>query len=131
MKAVLTAFILFSSSAFAGTNGYDLKIDLSVNGKNVISPRVIVKEGMMASVTEDTRGDKTYVEVTATEKPDGAKRAILMKFVVGKIMGDGTRKIISTPQIVALENSKAEIKVGKAGTEDELSLSVVALRKAL
>lgn len=39
--AIVLAFV--GSSAFASTNGYDLKMDLSLNGKHVSSPRVIVK----------------------------------------------------------------------------------------
>lgn len=132
MRSMFAAIVIcFSTSAFAGTNGYDLKIDLSLNGKNVISPRLLVKAGATVSIAEETRGDKTFVEVSPSEKLQNGQHAILMKFVVGKILADGSKKILSSPQIIALENSKAEIKVGKPGSGDELSLSVVAIRKAL
>lgn len=40
---------IIGSSAFASNNGYDLKMDLSMNGKHVSSPRIIVKAGKIVS----------------------------------------------------------------------------------
>jgi hypothetical protein len=123
--------ILVGSSAFASTNGYDLKMELSMNGKHVSSPRVITKEGETASITQDSNGEKIFMDVIATEKPTDNKQAILMKFVVGTISATGEKKIVSTPQIIALENQKAEIKVGNQPGKEDLALSVIATRKAL
>lgn len=132
MKTVLVlCAVLVSTSAFAGTNGYHLKIDLSIGGKHVLSPQIIVKEGEMASVTEEVSGEKTFVEVVATEKPVEKKNAILMKFVVGIVTASGERKILSTPKLIVLEGNKAQITVEKNSPEGNLTLSAVATRKSL
>lgn len=124
-------FFLVGSSAMASTNGYDIKMELSMNGKYVASPRVITKVGETASITQDSNGEKVFVEVNATEKPTNNKQAILMKFVVGTISATGEKKIVSTPQIITVENQKAKITVGTPQGQEAFSLSVIATREIL
>ncbi len=122
---------LVGSTVLASTNAYDLKIELSMNGKYVSSPRLITEEGKQASITQESEGKKIFIDVIATEKPTGSKQAILMKFVIGTISATGEKKIVSTPKIITLENKKAEITIGDQPGKEDLSLSVVATRKTL
>lgn len=129
MKLLGLALIMVGSSAFGATNGYDLKMELSMNGKHVSSPRVIVKAGETATVTQKTDTEETFIEVVATEGEIQNNKGILMKMVVGTISSDGQRTIVSRPQILAKENEQALIQVGDK--DGEMSLSVVAKRKSL
>lgn len=130
MKLLGLILVMISCSAFAATNGYDLKMDLSINGKHVSSPRVIVKAGEMATVNQKKDTQESFIEVIATEGKVQNNKGIMMNFTVGYIGKNGERIIVSKPQILAKENEPALITVGeKDGTE--LSLSVIAQRKSL
>jgi hypothetical protein len=132
MKNLAVIFCLFASSSLrAGTSAYELNLDISVRGKHVSSPRLTVKEGEIASITQSANGEKFYLDVIATEVPGKSKNAILMKFVLGTISVAGDKKVIGTPQIISIENNKAEISSGDSSGNEELSLSVVAKRTVL
>lgn len=130
MKLVAVVLAFIGSSTFASNNGYDLKMDLSMNGKYVFSPSITVKAGEMKSIRQKTDTQESFIEVVATEGQVKNNKGIMMNFTVGYIGKNGERKVISKPQILAKENEPALITVGeKDGTE--LSLSVVAKRKSL
>jgi hypothetical protein len=132
MKTITALFsLLISSSVFASTNGYDLKIELSMHGKHVSSPRVTTKEGEVASVTQEANGEKIFMDVIATEKPTNNKQAILMKFVIGTISAEGIRTVVATPQVISIANEKAQITLSNEQGKEDLSVSVIASRKAL
>lgn len=130
MKLVAIVLAFICSSAFASTNGYDLKMDLSLNGKHVSSPRLIVKAGETASISQKTDTEESFIEVVATEGSIQNHQGILMNFIVGVIDQNGQRVIKAKPQILANENEAAQITVGE-NNGDEISLSVVATRKSL
>lgn len=124
---ILAMICLFGISTFAGQNQFDLKMELSMNGELVSKPHLVVKEGKTGFVSQTKNGETSFIEVVAREEiaPNG-KEAIKMTFVVGKIAKDGTKTPISRPQIFAMPNKKAQIKVGSDSPPNELSLSVVA-----
>ena len=128
-KMAVLLFLMVGSSALATLRTYDLKVNLTMNGKHVSSPQIIAKEGETASMTQELNGEKIFMDVIATENTAKDKNAIFMKFSVGTISAKGEKKIISTPQILALENQKAEIQVVDEKDHENLSISVVAIRK--
>ncbi len=130
MKKIIALILIAGTSAFAANKGYDLRMNLTVDGKLVSAPQMIVEEGKTATVTQKNEsGDESFIEVTASEGSVKNNNGILMKFTIGVVQKNGERKIISQPQILAKENKKAEITVGSnAGTKD-MSLTVVATRK--
>lgn len=121
--------ILVFSSVFAGaeTEKYDLKLELSVNGQLISTPSIRAIAGEKASIIQKNGTEESFIDVVATEGQGQikGKKAILMKFIVGTIK-DGQRTILSQPQILALENSKAEITIKEPTGKENLSLSVVA-----
>lgn len=131
-KILLPAVVLSSSIAFAAKDGYELKVDLSINGKLVSSPMIRTVAGEKASITQKTDTEETFIDVVATEGQGEIKgnKAILMKFIVGTIE-NGERKILAQPQIMTTENNKAEISIGHDEEKDHLNLSVIAERKSL
>lgn len=136
MKILIIALALsFSPTLFAAnsapTTGYDLKMELSMNGKVVSTPRLIVRSGQTGSITEDSATRKTFVEVTAMEGSVQNHKGIIMNFVVGVIGKDGKRTVLSRPNILAKENEKAEIEVSDKESGETLALSVIVARKAL
>ncbi|MFP5518733.1 MAG: hypothetical protein ACLGGX_02425 [Bdellovibrionia bacterium] len=128
LVAILLAFL--GSSAFAATNGYDLRMDLSLNGKHISSPRLIVKAGEKATINQKTDTAESFIEVIATESSVQNHKGILMNFVIGIVSKNGERIIKATPQVLAKENEPAQVTVGQ-NIGDEFSLSVVASRKSL
>jgi type II secretory pathway component GspD/PulD (secretin) len=132
MKILGIVLLLIGSSAFASTKAFDLKMDLSIEGKHVSSPRIVVKEGEKGTITQESNGKKSFIEVVAKEdKAPNGKLAIHMTFLVGKIASDGTRTIVSQPQIISMPNEKAQITVGENGKPEVLSLSVIANKTTL
>jgi hypothetical protein len=126
-KILFTMICFFSSSVFAGQKAFDLKMELSLEGKHISSPKVIVKEGETKTIVEESNGQKTYIEVSAKQdKASGGKQTIYMAFVIGKIASDGSKTVISTPRITAAPNETAQISIGEKGAPDLLSLSVIA-----
>lgn len=131
MRKLIALCFLIGSSAFANTNGYDLKMDLAINGKHISSPRVITKAGETASITQESNGQKIFVDVVATEQSKDNKQAILMNFAVGTISATGEKNVLFTPEVATLENEKAEIDLGDRQEPEKVSLSVIAVRKSL
>lgn len=130
MKLVALVLAFLCSPAFASTVSYDLKMELSINGKPVSSPRLIVKSGEMGSISQTADTEESFIEVIATEGQVQGHKGIMMNFTIGYIGKNSDRTIVSKPQILAKENEPALITVGeKDGTE--LSVSVVAKRKFL
>jgi type II secretory pathway component GspD/PulD (secretin) len=131
IKVMALFCFFFSTASFAATNGYSMKMELSVKGKLVSSPRIVVKVGEFASVTQDSQGEKTFIEVVATEVPGKKEPAIAMNFVVGTISASGEKTVLANPKIITLENNKAEISQGDQPGQKNLSLSVIVTRVAL
>ena len=138
MKFLILSFGLFLSSAVLAVNStskvqpksYSLKMELSLDGKKIFAPQMIVEAGKKATFSSDVSGKNTFIDVTATEGEIQNRKGIMMSFVVGHISKDGVRTIISEPQILAMENEKAQIEVGSNQSNQEMvSLSVTAQRK--
>lgn len=130
MKTILVAIFLFSNlSALAAPRLYEIKMDLSFNGKKASSPRIIVSEGETGMVTQENSDGKTFVEVTAREGSVQNRQGILMSFVVGAIDKNGNKTILSKPQILAKENQMARFTSGSKDGNEEMSLSVLVNSK--
>jgi hypothetical protein len=131
MKSLLaTLLFLLSAPAVGATNGYELKMNLSFEGKLVSSPQMIVKAGEQATITQKSGAEESFIEVIAKEGEIQGHKGILMNLVVGVIGQDGRRTIKAQPQILAKENEKAVVTVNQ-GQVGEVSLSVIATRKTL
>lgn len=125
---VLSCLLLAGSVSFAAIQApktYNLKMELSVNGKMVSAPIINVIEGEKALITQDDGAQKSFIEVMAKrEITRKGQAAIFMDFTVGQLMADGSKSIKASPKIYVAENNKAEIRV--AGTDsDTLDLSVI------
>lgn len=131
LKLILGLFLV-TSSAFAGTNGYDLKFDLSLNGKHVSSPRMSVLEGAVASIEQKNSTDSSYIEVKATEVVVSNKKRIKMNFTVGVVDKFGQKAVISKQNVIVRENELVKITLNEnEDNSKHLALSVIAKRKSL
>jgi type II secretory pathway component GspD/PulD (secretin) len=131
-STIVTAFLLISASpsAFAAKQEYDLKMDLSMNGKHIASPRVLVVEGEKATVSQKSNDEEDTIEVTATEGDSQGRKGILLDFVVSVVGKDGKKKVVSRPRILTLEGEKATLSSRQNdASPEEVSLSVVATRR--
>jgi len=121
-------FSLVSTTAIAAQQAYDLKMELSLNGQAVASPHIIVKEGKTATVIQKKNGKETFIEIVASEKQTEEYKGILMKFKVGMVGANGQRTVLSEPQILTIENEKAQVTVGNNEHSEAVSLTVIASR---
>lgn len=131
MKLLVASVLVMSNSLFASSNGYDLKMEMSLNAKTISSPRIVVKENQTGSITQKTDTEENFIEVTASEGQVGKNKGILMKFTIGSVLKNGQRTILSEPQILAKENEPAKILIDDGHGGEELSLTVIAKRTSL
>ncbi|HEY8271671.1 MAG TPA: hypothetical protein VIG33_12340 [Pseudobdellovibrionaceae bacterium] len=126
--AVAVLFTLGGSlNSFAREKAFELKMELTINGKHISSPRIIAKEGETAMFMQEDQTQKTFIEVVATEdKIVRGKHSVLMKFVVGSIDPDGQKKVIYKPQVLTLVDHKTDLSV-----VEDIGLSVTASRVSL
>ncbi len=130
MKYLLSAFVLISTcNGFAATKTVKLDMKLTLNGRHVSSPVVIVPMGEKAKIeqgkTEINGDNPIYIEVIATEDKPEAGEGIQMKFVVGQII-NGEQKILMQPKVVALEGGEAEVSMTTSDEKStEVKLSVI------
>jgi C4-type Zn-finger protein len=132
MLKLVLGFFLIMSSAFAGTSGYDLKFDISLNGKHISSPRIYVVEGAVAAIEQKNSTDSSYIEVKATETMVSNKKRIKINFTLGVVDNFGQKTVISKQNIIAKENELVKITLNEnEDNSKHLALSVVAKRKSL
>jgi hypothetical protein len=111
--------------------GYEIKLNVSVHGKYLASPAIITKAGETATTTITNGAEKTFIQVTPTERMMGQKPGVLMKFVVGTIDAKGYRKIIASPHMTILEDHPGQMVEGDTNGQEVLKMSVTAKSKAL
>lgn len=129
----MTAFflVLSCSSAFARTGAYDLRMELAIDGRHISSPRIVAKADETASITQESGSQKIFLDVKASEQAMSGKPGIHLKFLIGTISSTGQRKVLSSAEIIALEGKEAQITIGHQPGQEDISLAVVATRKAL
>ena len=129
MKIIGITFLLICNSVFASSTFYDLKMELSLNGKHAHSPRIIVKEGLPATFTiKNNDNDKeTFIDVIATKAVND--NAIMMEFKIGTIDKDGERTILASPKVIANENQATRISQNEHDGQEQISLTVTAKKQ--
>ncbi|MCC6138947.1 MAG: hypothetical protein IT287_09970 [Bdellovibrionaceae bacterium] len=131
MKIIFSiASLLISIQTYANTKEFDIKAEISIDGKIVSKPQIITKPNETASISQDNGGKnaKTIIEVIASDDVSGkVKDGIMMKFTVSYINGK-KRTVVSKPQIIAKSGETAEIAVGDKGQPDALMMKVIATR---
>jgi hypothetical protein len=125
-------FFFVSSSVFGSTNTYDLKMDLSVLGRHVASPRLTVKEGMTASITQQNEGSSevTFVDIISVEKKTDHNSKILMNFSIGTISLAGERTVLTSGKVITSDDGKARVSSYSNGNE-QFSLDILATKKVI
>jgi hypothetical protein len=130
MKNSLKTFLVILSlgnSLFASENVFNLKMDLIIEGKHVSSASLEVNEGKKGIVTQDNNGIKHFIEVVAHEKMTADNQeTIHMNFIIGKIAEDGSRVILTEPEVIASPNKKAHFYVKRDDQTDFVGLKFIA-----
>lgn len=117
-KALVAAVtLLLASPASASVPSpriYLLDFQLSLDGKVVSSPRVVAQEGTKTELSDVNKKTKTgtFIEVTPHRVDSERDNQTFLQMVVGKIV-DGKKEIISTPQLMAMENEEAAMEIGE------------------
>lgn len=111
--------LLLCSLTFAGTRSYELKFDMTLDGKNVGGGKVISELGKTSSIIKK---DSHTIEITLNEHPSKNPKAIMINFVVK----DKDGKILSTPKIATSEGVKAKMSQASTEGKEFLSVEVIA-----
>ena len=130
MKLFTALFVfLFSTTLMAATNIYELKMNFSIDGKNISSTTIIVEDGKIGTVVQENKKEKNFFEVVATEGEINGNKGILMNFKVGHILKDGSKKILFSPRLLSKNGQEASVTVGDEKTKEEMTLKVTAKRR--
>ena len=130
MKYILTsAVLLVSNLALSAPALIKLDMKLMIDGREVSAPVVAVLDGETAKIsqrsTEINKFNETFIEVQAKQTLVDKIAGIKMNFVISQII-DGKKKVISTPQVFALDGGEAEVTVTNSiGEQNEIKFSVV------
>ena len=109
--------------------GYELHMEVSVDGKPVSSPHLIVRRGERATLVQTTRAGSQSIEVIATEGTVEEHPGILLQFSISSVDHRG-HSVVAHPQILARAGAPARItEKGPETGGALLSLSVTAERK--
>ena len=123
-KIILTlATFIFASSAYADKRAIELSVDLSLNGKHVMSPTIHTLDGEKTTVTSGQGEDRTYIEVVATQKLLNNKRAVVMNFVVGTFAADGSKTVLSSASLITRDSNRGEIQSIDKATGESVVIS--------
>lgn len=106
-----------------------LDMKLMIDGREVSAPVVAITEGETAKIsqkaTEINEFKETFIEVQANQTKIDEIPGIKMKFVISQTI-DGKKKVISTPQVFALDGGEAEVTVGSQnGNINNMKFSVI------
>ncbi len=111
---IILAATLFSTQLFAATKKFDVKAEISLDGKVVSNPHIVMQPNELASITQRSgNSDAIIIEVIASDYSlPKAKDGIMMKFTISR-NNNGKKTIIGQPQIITHPNETAEITQGK------------------
>lgn len=128
----MTRLVIFSLSFWvcsvqASTHRYDLSVQLSRGGKTIGTPRFLVSEGEITTVTERTGSEHSFIEVVANETATTSGPAISLQFAIGTVDPKGNRNVESQPSLVVKENQSAQIAISQKDLP-QTSLTVLAKR---
>jgi hypothetical protein len=120
--------LLLSLPCFASTKAFDVKAEVSVDGKFISNPHIVTKPNELASINQKLEDNKEIlIEMTANDfHSKNPKNGIMMKFTVSRLDA-GKRTVLATPQIVALPGEEAMMEIGKANAET-VKVKVIATR---
>lgn len=103
----------------ADSRAFELSLDLTIDGRHIGSPRVVLEDGVKASIALEDK----FIDVVARASPefDG----IDISFWIGETK-DGQRKIVATPSVVTHPGQPAKLKVSVDDPASEIKqLTVV------
>ena len=132
MKVFLLGLLFISGEILAATNGYEIKIDLALNGKRISQPTILVKEGELATVDQKNSKDSSYIEVKAAEIMVADKKRIKINFTVGIVDKFGQKAVTSKHNVIVRENETTKITLDEnEDNSKHLSLAVIIKRKKI
>lgn len=133
-KLLILISILYSTSIFASPkSNIQLDMEVSVNEQHISSPKIIVTNGEMATIKQESKNNLFELEVIATEEVMDDINGVLMKFKItyNEKDRDKSKTIISKPTIFSSYGQEAMITIySPDNNEDEgFDLKVIATKK--
>ena len=119
--SLIFLLLLLESASHASETPVTLKMHLTLNGKAVSAPQLIVLSGQTGKITQESsdHSGSYSIEVSPLVRAD---RSVELHFVVSEEAA-GVEKILSKPKVIVLNNHMALIEQREKG-KPALKLSV-------
>lgn len=127
-----TSFIavlsFISITAFAKTQKFDVKVNLTVNGKKIAAPKLIINEGQKAQVSWQQEGEKEarFIEVVAKNDKDFGPDVIFLDLKLGH--GESRKQIETEPEMLVKNNTPGHLTIIDGQTQETMQVEVTAKR---
>lgn len=124
----IAVLALFSVTAFAKTQKFDLKVNLTVNGKKIASPKLIINEGQRGTISWQNDGEKEahFLEVVAKNDKDFGPDVIFLDLKLGH--GETKKEIETEPEMLVKNNMPGHLTIIDGQSQETMELEVTAKR---
>lgn len=124
----IVVLALFSATALAKTQKFDLKVNLTVNGKKIASPKLIINEGQRGIISWQNEGDKEayFIDVIAKNDKDFGPDVIFLDLKLGH--GESKKEIETEPEMLVKNNMPGHLTIIDGQSKEEMQLEVTAKR---
>lgn len=129
MSLVAVFLVVFAAMpAMAKPQKFDLKVNLTVNGKKIASPKLIINEGQKGMIAWQNEGDKEshFLEVIAKNDKDFGPDVIFLDLKLGH--GETKKEIETEPEMLVKNNAPGFITIIDGQTQETMKLEVTAKR---
>ena len=128
MRVLLFVLGFLLSVHVKAAGSYQLKLDVTVDGKAMQSSVLTVGTGDINTISQQEGKVKRFVDVTLTEVK-GKAQQVSLNFVVGNIGANGKREIIATPQMTVELGKTAQMSSGtNKGGAAQVALTATATK---
>lgn len=129
MSLVAVFLVIFAAMpVMAKTQKFDLKVNLTVNGKKIASPKLIVTEGKKGMIAWQNEGEKEshFIEVIAKNDNDFGLDVIFLDLKLGH--GESKKEIETEPEMLVKNNTPGTITIIDGQSQETMKLEVTAKR---
>ena len=123
---LLLCIFLFSTSSMAmiPKKTFKVSMDLVSNEKVISNPKMIIKEGRIATAISGPKTKRTYFEILANQKNPLNENEILLELRVGYINDNGTKSVIAKPKLTATSGKETLLTIIDPNNNEDLTLRI-------
>ena len=103
---------------------FKVSMDLVSNEKVISNPKMIIKEGRIATAISGPKTKRTYFEILANQKNPLNENEILLELRVGYINDNGTKSVIAKPKLTATSGKETLLTIIDPNNNEDLTLRI-------